>query len=162
MTKAEATRLVAILAAAWPDSKATQQTMALYVTRLLECDYGAAEAAVRRLVDNSRWLPRIADLLDAIEPPPAIALEQWGRVCYAIRMEGTYSPQPKFRDAVTEHCVGLMGWRYLCKSSNDVADRARFCELYDAVANRDRIERRAGQIRTIAAASTRQLEQGNG
>ena len=113
--------------------------------------------------DNVPW----RDLLVAITPPAGYP--QWGRYGkgktmhhHAIRMEGTYSPQPKFRDAVTEHCVGLMGWRYLCKSSNDVADRARFCELYDAVANRDRIERRAGQTRTIAAASMRRLEQGNG
>ncbi len=43
-----------------------------------------------------------------------------------------------FPDPTTMRCVELMQWSKLCSSENEVADRARFVELYDKLAVQDR------------------------
>jgi len=43
-----------------------------------------------------------------------------------------------FRDPLVLEAVRALGWVQLCDSENQVADRARFVELYDALAAKSR------------------------
>lgn len=150
MTRADAAELVAILDAAYP-KKAPPATLLFFEGQLMKLEREPGFAAIEAHVLRSRFFPTLAELVEAASPAPGIALEQWGAVCEAIQRVGVYRPPPPFGDPVTRHCVEVMGWKLLCKSPNDAADRARFCELYGQVASRDRLELRAGRPRSIGA-----------
>ncbi len=142
MTSTEAKKIVAVLIAAFPDTKATLDTVAVYERMLADLDYPAANAAVERLIATSRYgMPRIAEIREA-----ALTVDQgelrpggdaWGEVLAAIGKYG-YARQPgvdfQFDDPTTGAAVKAMNWRELCSSENPQADRARFIELYDKLA----------------------------
>jgi hypothetical protein len=143
VTRAQAAQLVAMLAAAYAGSaaKVSDETAEVYERMLLDQDFQATQRAIARLIRSSKWLPTIAEILGA-----TTALEQgakrtggeaWGDVTLAIRRTG-YVGVPKFEDPIVAEIVTRWGWRALCCDGNDVADRARFIELYDQLAARQR------------------------
>lgn len=145
MTQAEAAKLVAVMLAAFPQSKATAQTSQVYERMLADLDYPSANAAVERLLATARFMPSIAEIR---ETAMAITVgeqkpggEAWGVVLKAIAHEG-YMRVPGrdfvFSDPVTARCVAAMGWENLCNSENSHADRARFTDLYDRLAVQER------------------------
>jgi hypothetical protein len=171
MTKADVTELVAILSAAFPGSSMSERTVEVYEGMLLDLDFEAAKKAVARLVTTSRFLPTIAEIRTAAfeleQGARRLAGEAWGDVLSEIRRTGSYGV-PRFVDARTAECVRLMGWRNLCFSESDAADRARFAELYDGLTERAVRDGLAGSglalpaprgnpIRSLIGAVTRQL-----
>lgn len=145
MTQAEAAKLVAVLMASFPSNKATTTTSQVYERMLSDLDYPAANAAVERLIATARFMPTIGEIRET-----ALALavgeqkpggEAWGSVIKAIARWGymrTPGVEFTFDDATTRRCVEIMGWGKLCSSENEVADRARFTELYDRLAVQER------------------------
>jgi hypothetical protein len=150
MTPGETKALIGILATSFPGSRMTSGTIDVYKQMLSDLDRDVASAAVKQLIRTARFLPTIAEIRAAcvaIEDGPApSALEQWGIVGNACATVGCYSPQPAFKDAVTERCVRAMGWRYLCKSPNEAADRARFCEMYRELDAHRQTARQTGEL----------------
>jgi len=112
---------------------------------LADLDYPAANAAVERLLASAKWMPSVAEIR---ETTLALAVgeqkpggEAWGAVVKAIAREGYMRTPGKdfvFPDPTTMRCVEIMGWSKLCNSENEVADRARFTELYDRLAVQQR------------------------
>lgn len=148
MTQEEGARLVLVLAAAYPRACIDAATSEIYETMLADLTYEAASAAVGRLVRKSTFLPSIAEIreeaatleLGDVKP----GAEAWGEVLRAIRKVGSYG-NPHFADEITAACVRMLGWRNLClEGHNDAADRARFIELYNELAKRERTEVVAG------------------
>jgi hypothetical protein len=147
--RSEAAELVALLVGAYPRGGITEATCAVYETQLTDLTYEAASAAVGKLLRSSRFMPTIAEIREA-----AAALElgdvrpgaeAWGDVLQAIRKVGSYG-MPRFADPIVEQCVRSLGWRNLCLDGhNDAADRAKFCELYDRLAQRQRVDVVAGE-----------------
>ena len=145
MTQAEAAKLVAVLMASFPSNRATSTTSQVYERMLADLDYPAANAAVERLLATAKWMPTIAEIRETTltlavgEQKPGG--EAWGTVLKAIAAEG-YTRTPGrdfvFTDPTTARCVDLMQWSKLCSSENEVADRARFVDLYDKLAVQDR------------------------
>lgn len=151
MTEAEAQKLVTVLVTAFPNTMVRmttdqqQQTMTVFRRMLGDLDYATANAAVERLLATSRFMPTVAEIRDV-----AMSLtvgeqipggEAWGHVVKAIAAQGAYRVPGTdfvFRDPVTVQCVAALGWMNLCMSENQPADRARFIELYDKLAARDR------------------------
>ena len=141
MTEAQVTKLVAVLAAAYPAAKGDAGTVAAYQRMLGDLDYPAANAAVEKLLATSKWLPTIAEIREATLALSAGEIrpggEAWGDVLKAIRRFG-YMRTPgrdfQFEDPVILETVKAMSWQELCTSENQVADRARFIELYDKLA----------------------------
>lgn len=145
MTQAEAAKLVAVLLATFPQSRASTATSQVYERMLADLEYPAANAAVERLLATARFMPTIAEIRET-----ALAItvgeqkpggQAWGAVVKAIASEGVYRTPGRdfeFRDQVTAKCVASMGWENLCNSENQTADRARFIELYDKLAVHDR------------------------
>lgn len=151
MTEAEAQKLVTVLVTAFPNTMVRlttdqqQQTMSVYRRMLGDLDYACANAAVERLLATSRFMPTVAEIRDVVQSltvgEQIPGGEAWGHVVKAIAAQGAYRVPGTdfvFRDPVTVQVVGALGWVNLCQSENQPADRARFIELYDKLAARDR------------------------
>ncbi len=153
MTEKEISKLVAVIAAAYPAARGDAGTVAIYQRMLADLDFVAARAAVERLLATSKWLPTIAEIREATlavtagEARPGGAA--WGDVKAAIRRYG-YDRRPGvdfyFADPVVLEAVRALGWFELCSSENEVSDRARFIDLYDRLAVDARARQLAGGL----------------
>jgi hypothetical protein len=160
MTDEEAVKIITLALAALPQQSARMTAdniaNAAQVWAELMPDHDREEvwSAVKRLLVTSKWLPTPAEILAVIDAArhgrrPGGA-EQWSRVCDAIGAVGRFRPAPAFRDPVTARVVDALGWRELCESENQVADRARFIELYDRLATEAVEDRAVAEVPGIA------------
>ncbi len=148
MTQLEAKKLVAMLMGAFPGGKMQEETPAIYERMLADLDFASAQTAVARLLGTRRFLPTIAEVREVANEvargPMRSAEEAWGDVVLAVRNVGSYRV-PTFEDPLVTYAVGCLGWRNLClEGTNDAADRARFCELYQRAAERQRQDEVSG------------------
>lgn len=159
MTKAEARQLVAIAVAACPTQSASFERERLdymgvaWFGLLADISYDDAAAALKRWLATSHWLPAPAQIR-AIVSEAAVGrarpgAEAWGDVLRAIGRYGR-DRQPTFVDEVCGRAVSAFGWRALCDSENQIADRARFIELYDQLAARVAEDRAVATLPGIA------------
>jgi len=143
MTPIESAKVVAMLMAAYPQAQMTRQTSGMYERMLADLDRDVAVAAVERLIGSAKWLPTIAEIRFAAAEvrygPRRLGGEAWGDVVAEMRRVGSYGA-PRFQDPIVTDAVRMLGWQGLCSSTNEVADRARFVELYDGLAERNRKE----------------------
>jgi len=142
MTKAQVIEIVGILSSVFPDQKWSEATCKAYELFLVDLDYELAQAAVRRLASTAKFRPSIAEIREsaAVEAigEKRSGADAWGDVIRAIRYVGSYGA-PSFDDPFTARAVEALGWRNLCLGdSSEASDRARFCEVYDAVAGSER------------------------
>jgi hypothetical protein len=148
MNDIEAQRVVTMLVSAFPSALARlsdeqlRDTMKIYREMIKDVEADLAAQAVRGLIATSRFMPTIAEVREACmiakygrRRPGGDA---WGDVVKALKRYG-YTRSPgrdfSFDDQLVARAVGALGWAELCKSDNSVADRARFIELYDQLAN---------------------------
>jgi hypothetical protein len=154
MTEADVAELFAMLTGAFPNAKVTPMTGAMYRKALVDLDRDRAAAAVLRLANTAKYFPAIAEIRAAAveleHGPRRAGAEAWGDVGLAVRRIGRYR-EPTFDDPLVAECVASFGWLTLCDSTNDVADRARFIELYDQLAERGRRELVAGPALALPA-----------
>lgn len=149
MKPSEAMKLVATLQGAFPAAAMTEATCRVYERFLLDLDPIVADAAIVRLISTCKFLPTIAEIRgmanDVARGPMRSAEEAWGDVVAAIRRFGSYRA-PTFDDPLVAYAVKQLGWRNLClEGSNDSADRARFCELYERAAARQKQDEVTGR-----------------
>jgi|SRR6185436_18972934 len=142
MTKSETAKLVAMLLHAYPQAQFAPASSAVYEAMLSDLDAATALAAVERWIQTSKWLPTVAELRASAAEikygPKRLGAEAWGEALDAVQRVGHYRPAPNFTDPLVGECVRLMGWQHLCASENGTADRARFIELYEGLAERER------------------------
>ena len=132
-----------MLQAAYPAARWSEPTIDLYELMLAELDYELARGAIVRIIKSSKFLPTVAEILDAVADigigPMRSPVDAWGDVGMAIRRVG-YIGVPKFGDPLVAECVRAMGWRSLCiGDSPEASDRARFCELYQDKQRKQRV-----------------------
>lgn len=176
MTPAEAAKLVTMLITAWPDAfrwmdDAQQaEQRALYREFLVDLDYRAGDAAVRRLI--ATWKPTNAQRMPAIsELRSAITMVQRGRAMAggeawgAIRkLRGGTQADLEAIDPTARSVLESLGWivwadvfvggetikrwRVVVGHSVDdhVADRARFIELWEALSTRQASDASVGLL----------------
>lgn len=141
MKAADAAKLVATLMAAYPQAQMTAATSGLYERMLEDLDRDTSSAAVERLIKTSKWLPTVAEIraaaAEVTHGPKRLGGEAWGEVIAEIRRVGWYG-SPIFTDPLVGQAVRMLGWQTLCVSTNEMSDRARFIELYDGLAERER------------------------
>ena len=161
MKKHEVSKIVAYLAAAFPQAQVTEATSEVYETMLADLDFEPAQEAVHRLCATSEWLPTIAKIratyTDITRGPRRTGAEAHGDVLAEIRRVGAYD-KPRFVDPIVAECVASMGWRGLCLGDNEAADRARFIELYDRLSERDRQDAVVGRALPKAQYALRRPE----
>jgi len=165
MNRSEAAKIVALLQAAYPGVSMSEATVSVYESLLKDIDADVGKRAVERLICTNRFVPTIAEIRETCvlvrHGSARAGAEAWGDVGQAIRRFGSYR-QPKFEDQAVAQAVKCLGWRNLCLgSSNESADRARFCEIYDSITKRER-ENEALPPSLKAAPTVRELGNGAG
>ncbi len=143
MKKSEVAELVVVLFSAFPNAKVTEETNAAYERYLEDLDRERASAAVQRLIGTSRFLPSIAEIREAaagvVLGPVRSGSEAWGDALEAVRRVG-WCGNPRFKDPLVKEALRLWGgWQEFCASpEDDPGGRARFIDLYDQLARRER------------------------
>ena len=168
MTRTEAAKLVAVIIASCPsqssklDRERQLGMVDAFEALLGDLEYAQASAAVRVLLQTRSWMPSVADIratvIELNRGPVRAGGDAWGAVLSAMKHEGAWREpgvEFTFADPVTMRCVQRLGWRDLCLSENTVADRARFIELYDQLAQQSRKEQASP---LLAAAAERRGE----
>lgn len=133
------------LFAAYPNTAAGTETVAMYVRLLADIPPAALQTVIDQAIATCKFLPSISELRDqyiALQRPLTLTwADGWSEVQRQIRATGMYGT-PQFADPVTTQVVRSMGWRTLCLSENQVADRAQFRDMYTILAQREETDRR--------------------
>jgi hypothetical protein len=152
-TQIETLRVLKILGDIFPSFPLSSSAIEVYV-RLLEDIPGLVlEQAALDHISRSTFFPSIAELrpaafsiIQAIDPIPS-EYEAWSEVQAEISRVGQ-GDRPQFKNSLVAKAVEQLGWRYLCLSENQVADRAHFIQAYQLLAERKRHSIRRLQIVT--------------
>lgn len=133
----------------------TEERMRVYVDLLADLPPVALKAAAEAHVATCKWFPTVAELrafaTQAQVGTVPTADEAWGEVVSEISRVGSYDT-PVFSHPAITNTVNAMGWRTLCMSEEQMADRAHFLRLYGTC--RDRIQRDAAIPEVVRAALT--------
>lgn len=108
-------------------------------------DYPVCEQALMIHMSKSKFRPVAADILEGamqITQPEVAKLNSgaaWEEVKEAIRKFGYYKESEAIESLspATAQVVRAMSWRDLCLSENQVADRAHFIKMFDAIKDRE-------------------------
>lgn len=126
------------------------EAMTLWYQELQDIPYESAIACLRKWVNLSKWSPSIADIremcAELASGEPKTWQDGWDTVLTAVRKYGYLEPDKATRyleatDPIAADCVLKMGWRNICLSENQIADRAAFRGCYEILAKREQ-ERR--------------------
>lgn len=121
-----------------------QQAIELWFRQLQDIPYDVAEIGLNKWVATNKWSPSIADIREMATDVKLGEVPDWGegweQVQRAIRRYGSYEPQKALdsMDEITRQCVKQIGWRNLCMSENEAADRANFRMMYERAVERKR------------------------
>ena len=139
------TRIIGVLKLAYPHfgrDMIREDWIALpqvYHRLLSDIPDAQLEAAALHVTSENTFFPSAAELRQAAfmlancnQPS---AEEAWGQVRRAFQ----YGLN-EISDARTRRAVEIMGWRELCLSENQVADRAHFMKIYASLSERDKRE----------------------
>jgi hypothetical protein len=153
MTADETTAMLRLLAAAYPTQRQRMSPddvlamAAVYIAGLADLDADRVRAAIDRLVKSSRYIPTIAEIraaaVDVAHGARRLGGQAWGECLALIRRYGSHRwPGIDFEvtDPILLTTIRSLGWFDLCASDNPHADRARFIDLYDQLAQGERKE----------------------
>ena len=136
-------KMFALLTANWTKETVTDAQVTLYTKLLGDIPDALLEAATLDIIATSTWFPKVAEIRQAayrimtIERGLPTAGEAWGEVCRQILRIGSYGV-PEFSHAIVKDAVRAMGgWIMLCRSEDQMADRAHFLKVYDVLAQRE-------------------------
>ena len=148
MTQKETAILLSILKAAYPrfyadmPHESVMEIVELWAVMLSDVDFDVAKLALQRLIATSKFPPSIAEVRESIAAIMYKSIpdagDAWGEVIVAIREYGYYRQQEALASMrePTRMAVQRMGWRELCMSENDMADRAHFLRIYESMERR--------------------------
>lgn len=148
MTRANISKLLSLLATAYPNTRidASQMTINLWQEMLADMPDALVVAATKRLIAVSPYPPAISDIRkQAVEAMAAAngvmdGQSAWGVAIKAIHQYGYYNESEALASMSPEvrRVVERFGWRELCTSDVGQASiiRAQFIKAYDAIINR--------------------------
>lgn len=120
-----------------------EQAMELWFRQLQDIPFPVAEAILAKWVATNKWSPSIADIRDSMAeiqnggPAPDWG-EAWDQAMTAIRRFGSYDEDGALASLppLTRETVRRLGYKSLCWSENQVADRANFRQVYEILSKR--------------------------
>lgn len=147
MTDDEWTELWGVMLASWPTERLDGRQSVLagraYRQALADIRGDRVRDAVDRLRQTLDRLPSIARIREAVYEmhagPRRHGGDGWGDFLRAVLRYGI-NQTPVFDDPVVVDVVRQLGWVELCNSEDQIADRARFIQLYDQISARRRQE----------------------
>lgn len=120
-----------------------KQAMELWFRQLQDIPYEAAEAILSKWVATNKWSPSIADIRDAYAEITSGGRstdwgEAWEQTMTAIRRFGSYDETGALESLppLTRETVRRLGYKSLCWSENQMADRANFRQVYEILEKR--------------------------
>ena len=148
MTEKEFALFVSYLRTYYPRENIlpNKQAMAMWYEELKDIPYSLAMMALREHVHNEKWSPSIAELREKATAIRGGGVEDWGngwkQVMDAIRRYGMYREAEALEtmDDTTRDTVKRLGFQNICCSENIIADRARFKDIYEQLAERKKRE----------------------
>lgn len=148
MTKQEFALFAAALKTYYPREQLlpNSQAMDLWFAQLQDIPFKLAETALNKWVATNKWSPSIAEIRETSLNIQQGDLPTWGdgweQVCYAIRHFGYYNQAGamNYLTGITKEAVKRMGFRNLCLSENEAADRANFRMIFETLANRQKMD----------------------
>lgn len=160
MTRDEGQQVVRVLAAAFrSDLRGMTASEVVtwsdvYAAGLADLDFEEVRAGVERLVKSAKFLPRVAEIREAVLTVTRGQLkggaEAWREVISVIGLPpsaevagvlvGRRGQRPTFSDPITARLMSPGAWIELCASDNAASERARFVDAYDVLARQGRIE----------------------
>lgn len=137
------TKILAVLAAAYPHANITQQTAEVWLEMLGDLPLDQLKAATTKLMATSKFCPSIAEVRAAAlsvrsDLTEKTGEEAWGLVLDGISSWGGYRA-PQFNDPLIERAVQCTArWPDLCSAQMDdmPSHRARFIAAYDSIHRR--------------------------
>lgn len=120
-----------------------EQAHDLWFRQLQDIPFPVAEAILAKWVATNKWSPSIADIRDGVAeiqnggPAPDWG-EAWDQAMTAIRRFGSYDEDGALASLppLTRETVRRLGYKSLCWSENQVADRANFRQVYEILSKR--------------------------
>jgi len=136
-TLAEIKVIMGTMSIAYPNYVAKEGTPDIYHMILSDLPKDALEAGARSYLASSnaffpspgQWRQASLDIMLTNSAPSAI--EAWGEILAQFTTCGYYN-DPVFSHPLIERIVNQFGWKNLCMSENQIADRARFIQAYEA------------------------------
>lgn len=148
MKQSDARKIVAIIQAYFGADKFGEERCKVYELDLLELDAGMVQQAVLQSCRTSMWPPTIAEIrkryTDAKLGPVMAGTEAWEEANRQARVVGrSYGPQdpyPRFSSPLVLRAVEAIhgDWNSFCNAPGDAAERARFIEHFELLADRER------------------------
>lgn len=154
-TKAKIAELIGAMATLFPGEVNDERNRA-YVNMLKDIPIPVLTAAIDQCCAECKFLPSVAEIrekaatLTRADRPPA--LQAWKTVTDAIQHYGYDRSLTALQAIAAENPIAAeatqyLGWRDLCLSENQIADRAHFSKIYDQL-----VERRHADERLLPAA----------
>ena len=139
-------KILRLLAMAFPARELGEDAVNLYLATLADIPDEILEAATLDVISKNTFFPAVSELRAAAANLATgldhfqTAAEAWGEVCRLILRWGRDREPQEWSNPITAKTVAALGWRNLCLSTNQVADRARFIETYNTYLQRAKSE----------------------
>ena len=134
--------MMLILHTAYPHYRGKKDTARVYAELLADIPDDLLIAGAKAHASTGKFFPSVAELREAAFDLQARAqgipnaAEAWGEVMHQVRNVGSYG-RPEFSAPLIYSAVdALGGWKALCASDNNVADRAHFLKIYGSLQER--------------------------
>jgi len=145
LTDIEFEQLALAVKAAYPNSNVLpdKYSMKVWYRALADLDFRVAENAVWEHISTSVFPPSIAEIREKCTARLCPVETDWGsaweEVQRAIRHYGFYREEEATASLsrLTAAAVRRMGFRNLCLSENQTADRAHFQRIYESLVKRE-------------------------
>ena len=144
MTKKEFAMLAMILQEVYAKENFLQTNVSkdLWFEMLQDIPFPVAQASIKKWILTNKWSPTIAEIREIagslmLGDSPDWG-EAWKEVQLAIRRYGSYRIGEAIESLspLTRETVERIGFRNLCMSENETADRANFRMIYEQLAKR--------------------------
>lgn len=138
MTKNTFKKGLALLAASFPEKEIQADIIYACLQDLTDEQYIKAIVDILRTEKQINRATNLTAIIreKALTKDTKLPGEAWLEVHKQILSVGSYN-KPNFKDPLIKKVVEIMGWRNLCLSENQVADRAHFLKIYETLVSRD-------------------------
>lgn len=136
-------QIINMFLAAFPNFKPSELTPEIYFQTLQDIPSDELKVAVLHCLTEAgrAFAPSIGEIRGAVSDlrrasanVPSV-YDAWQEVCREFSLTGSYGA-PSFTSPLIDRVVKNLGWRNLCMSENQVADRARFVQAYEQLLER--------------------------
>ena len=144
MTRNEFKIIIAILSSNYSRfGLETKEQFDFWFSMFADTEYGTMQIAIRKLLFENKFAPTIAEirqaLVDVTVHKSINNADAWEEVQRAIKKFGSYREKEALTSlsATTKRVVKAMGFKTLCLSEDQMADRAHFLKMHSQVSERE-------------------------